>query len=111
MPPPYYSPDDPTAEQTLYAQAASAYVQDLAPVPDPEPDDYADKAEAAEFLVYNYLVGTSGALVTSESARGVSASYATIAAIAALIAPVMGEYFEGPASGVAANTGYVEDFA
>ena len=107
MPPPYYSPVDPTAEQTLYAQAASGYVQNLAPVPDPEPDDYADKAEAAEFLVYKYLVNTDGATVKNWSRSSVSESYGDLSAISSIIAPVMGEYFEGLAS----NTGYVEDFA
>jgi hypothetical protein len=107
---PYYTPPDASATDLLYSQAAAGYVQDLAPVPDPEPSDYADKAEAAEFLVYNYLKSTGGASVTSESRSGLSRSYASISEIAALIAPVMGEYYEGPQAS-SANTGYVEDFA
>jgi len=106
MPPPYYTPTSPTAEQALYATAASGYVQDLAPAPDPETDDYADKAEAAEFLVYNYLIQTGGAVITSQSRSGLSVSYAKLSEIAALIAPVMGEHFVG----LAYNTGYIEDF-
>lgn len=110
MPAPYYNPPDPSAADELYSRAAAGYVQDLAPVPSPEPTDYAAKAEAAEFLVYNYLRSTGGGVITSQSRSGLSVSYADVAKIAAIIAPVMGEYFEGPqASSV--NTGYIEDFA
>lgn len=110
MPAPYYTPPEGDVNGSLYSQAAAGYVQDLAPVPDPEPADYADKAEAAEFLVYNYFKATNGGIQKSESRSGLSKSWVDVAQIASLIAPVMGEYFEGPqASSV--NTGYIEDFA
>jgi hypothetical protein len=96
---PYYTPTDPTAEDTLLSRLAAGYVQKLAPVPDPEPADYADLAEAAEYAVYNYLKRTGAGVVASQSARGLSASYASIKTLASIIGPVMGEYYEGAPGG------------
>ena len=93
----YYEPPATDTNRTLYQTIAAGHVQDLAPVPDPEPADYAEKAEAAEFLIYGYLKGTDGGLVKSQSARGLSDSYSDIRAIKDLIRPVMGEYFTGSA--------------
>lgn len=107
---PYYDLNAPESEAVLFSRIAAGYVQDLAPVPDPEPDDYADKAAAAEYLVYNYLTQTKGAIVSSQSARGLSLTLADRKNVEALIAPVMGTYFAGPSSSIG-NTAYLEDFA
>ena len=95
---------------TYFGTVAAAYVQNVAPVPDPEPDDYADLAAAAEYMIYKYLVRTSGGSLKSQSARGLSASYGDIGAVEALIPSVMGEYYEGPES-ASHNTGYTEDYS
>ena len=76
----YYEPPAADTNRTLYQTIAAGHVQDLAPVPDPEPADYAEKAEAAEFLIYGYLKGTDGGLVRSQSARGLSDTYSDIRA-------------------------------
>ncbi len=74
---------------------AAAYVQRLAPVPAVEPDDYADLAASAEYLVYNYLTQTSGASVKSEGVSGISSQYADFDRIKAIVRPVMGSYYLG----------------
>ncbi len=106
---PYYDLTGTETEADFFSRIAAAYVQDLAPVPDPEPDDYADMAAAAEYLIYNYLTQTSGASVRSEGVSGISSSYVDFEKIKALVAPVMGPYYEGSAAGLGAHTGYIED--
>lgn len=109
MPDPYYSPPATDSGGGLYSLVAAAYVQDLAPVPDPEPSDYEEKAQAAEFLVYKHLRSTGAGIIKSQSARGLSVSYADVGLPDSLIASVMGEYYVGRVA--AHNTGYVEDYA
>jgi len=92
---PYYTPPDATDEDTLLSRVAAGYVQRYAPVPDPEPDDYADMAEAAEYLVYSYLQSSQGGAVVSQSRSGLSVTYATgnLSHIRELIAGAMGTYY------------------
>ena len=97
MPDPYY--DGSESEAELYGRVAAGYVQDLAPVPDPEPSDYAELASSAEYLVYNYLASTKGGALSGRSRSGLSATYADMKRIKALIRPVMGEYYKGGKSG------------
>jgi hypothetical protein len=102
---------DQETEDSLFRTVAARKVQDLAPVPDPEPTDYAPLAAAAEYLVYNYLTQTSGASVSSEGVSGISSSYVDLSKIEAIVAPVMGEYFVGSTANAASNTAYLEDFS
>ncbi len=92
---PFYDLSAPEAEATLFSRVAAGYVQQLAPAPDPIPDDYYDMAAAAEYIIYNYLTQTSGASVSSEGVSGISSSYVDIKTVKALIAPVMGAYYTG----------------
>ena len=101
---PYYDPPSTDANADIYSRVAAGYVQDLAPTPDPETNDYMEKAEAAEFMVYNHIKATGGGLIKSQSARGLSGSYVDIAQLESLIRPVMGSYFTGSA----ASLGYLE---
>jgi hypothetical protein len=108
MPDPYYEPPPTDTNGVLYSRVAAGHVQGLAPVPTPAPSDYADLAEAAEFMVYNYLKSTGGGQIKSQSRSGLSVTFADFEVIKALIEPVMGEYYEGSTSG---HIGYIEDFA
>lgn len=100
MPDPYYEPPSPTAEDTLLSRLAAGWVQKLAPVPSPEPADYADLAEAAEYAVFNWLKRTQGGTLTAQGARGLSATYASHKEAVGLVAPVMGPYYTGPTRGL-----------
>ena len=109
MPAPYYSPVDPTAEETLLARLASGIVQRLAPTPEDETTDYQEMAEAAEYLVYSYLKTSGGGSLKSWSRSSVSETLAEFGAIEAVVAGAMGSYYVGPVSSPH-NTGYVENF-
>jgi hypothetical protein len=87
---------DPTSQQTeaeYFKRIAAAYRQRLAPMPDPEPDDYADLAEAAEYAIYNYLTQTSGASVESEGVSGINSKYVDFNTIKNTVKPIMGNYY------------------
>lgn len=89
---PYYTPPDATPADTLLSRVAAGYVQRYALVPDPEPSDYADMAEAAEYLVFNYLKATRGGTLTAQSRSGLSVSVADFRRVRELVAGVMGPY-------------------
>jgi hypothetical protein len=95
MPAPYYEPPPTDVNGELYRRVAAGHVQRLAPVPTPEPTDYAEAAEAAEFMVYDYLKNTGGGQRTSQSRSGLSVTFADFDAIKNLVAPVMGDYYTG----------------
>jgi len=92
---PFYDITAPESEEIHFNRMAAAYVQRLAPVPDPEPDDYADLAASAEYIVFNYLTQTSGASVSSEGVSGISSNYVDFDKIKAIVRPVMGSYYLG----------------
>ncbi len=85
---------------------AARIVQRLAPPPDPEPADYPAKAAAAERLLFNWLTSTAGGLLTSGGVSGLSAGFARLEAVKAIVADSMGAYYTGGAT----DTAYVEDF-
>lgn len=114
MPDPHYAPSGTlTTEQGLYLQTAANIVYDLAPPTEDataeEEEAYELKAAGAELLVYNWLQSTGGGTITSESARGLSASYGAFAPVREMVKGAMGDSFVD-AAGVAASTGYIEDF-
>lgn len=89
----YYDPATAESEEDFYLAVAEMWVQRLAPVPDPEPVDYADKAERAERLLYNYLSSTQGGSLTSVSASAGSLSFAQKSEVKALVRSTMGPYY------------------
>jgi hypothetical protein len=95
----YYDPEPDTTEEEMYAGLAADELQKLAPVPDPEPDDYAGKAERAEFLIYRYLVGTSGGLLSSKSVAGISKSFNAWQSVKDQVIATMSPYVVGGTSG------------
>ena len=101
----FFDPEKQESEATYFARIAAAYRQSLAPMPDPEPDDYAELAEAAEFAIYNYLTQTSGGAVSSESVDVISSTYVDISKIKAIVRPIMGQYYS-PTGGL--RTRYIQ---
>jgi hypothetical protein len=92
----FFDPDDQQTEAEYFKRIAAAYRQRLAPMPDPEPDDYAELAEAAEYAVFNYLTQTSGGSVSSEGVSGISSHYVDFAKIKSIVMPIMGSYYSPP---------------
>lgn len=87
---------DPTSQQTeaeYFKRMAAAYRQRLAPMPTPEPDDYAELAEAAEYMIFNYLTQTSGGSVTSEGVDEIRSNYVDFEQIKSMVKPIMGNYY------------------
>lgn len=92
---------DTDARDEDYLEIASAIVQELAPVPEPEPDDYAPKARAAERLVFNWISSTSGGSLTSKSIAGtISFSFSDQKVVRRMVKGVMGDYYTGGTSGL-----------
>ncbi len=88
---------DPAALEEAYHEAAADAVQRWAPapVPMPAPDTYSARAARAEMLVFNYLVQTSGGVVTGKSLSGLgSQSFAgDMGALKAIVKDAMGLYY------------------
>lgn len=89
----YYNPATAESEEDFYLGVASEMVQRFAPVPDPLPVDYAQKAERAERLLFNYLSSTQGASLTSVSAEAGSLSFTDVDTTKAIIRQSMGKYY------------------
>lgn len=89
----YYFPAAGESVEDFYLGVAAAMVQRFAPVPDPEPADYAERAERAERLLYDYLSSTQGGALTSVSASAGSLGFAQMAAVKALVRDTMGSYY------------------
>ena len=91
----YFDPgvlNDPEATLDDYAAIAADAVQKLAPVPTPVPADYPGRAARAERLILNWLQSTSGGLLTSGGASGLSAGFAGMPEVKAIVASSMGSY-------------------
>lgn len=92
----YYDPNVTQTPEQVFGEVAADLVQRYAPVPDPEPADYPDKAARAEYLVRNYLINTSGGSLASASlARGGSMNFASMSKVQSLVRSVMGAYAAG----------------
>jgi hypothetical protein len=89
----FFDPDSQQTEAEYFKRMAAAYRQRLAPMPEPEPEDYPELAEAAEFLIFNYLLQTSGGSVTSEGVSGIRSDYVDFNEIKSMVKPVMGNYY------------------
>lgn len=110
---PYYiSETTLTAEEEIYLRIAANIVQRLAPL-DTELtgetlDDYEVRAADAEYLVWTWLINTTGGSITSDSVAGLSASYTQFAVVREMVSGAMGDYYVDAAG--SANLGYIEDF-
>jgi hypothetical protein len=102
MPDPYATPSQvrtfyagEDTESALYGPAmrnAARLVQRFAPVPDPEPADYAEMAADAELEVGRYLFNSQGGSISSLGAEGMSLSLTNLTAVKSIIAQAMGGY-------------------
>jgi hypothetical protein len=89
----FFDPGSQQTEAEYFKRMAAAYRQRLAPMPDPEPDDYAELAEAAEYMIFNYLTQTSGGSVASETIDVISTGYVDFNKIKSMVKPIMGNYY------------------
>lgn len=78
---------------------AARLVQRYAPVPDPEPADYAEMAAHAELEVGRYLFNSMGGSVSSLSSEAGSLSLTNLSAVMGIVAGTMGDYYTGPTTG------------
>lgn len=90
----YYAGDDAgNIELQVVMRRAAALVQQYAPVPDPEPSDYARMAADAELEVGRYLWDTDSGSVTSQSLPSGSTSFADTGYIKRTVRDLMGIYY------------------
>ena len=103
---PYFDPATAESEEQHYLKVAADLVQRYAPVPDPEPADYAAKAARAERILLGYLQNTSGGQFSSLSGKAGSLSFRELKAIREVVSGAMGDYYTGGISTV----GYIGAF-
>lgn len=94
---PYYDPATAESAEDYYLGVAADLVQRFAPVPDPEPADYAEKAERAERGIFDWLSSTQGGSLTSVSGAPGSLSFAQLSTVRSIVKDALGIYYIGGA--------------
>lgn len=84
-------PNDEEPRHSVLVTIAGNLREEYSSVPDPEPSDYAERAEAAEKLIFEWLNDTKGYL-SGVGVSGVSLSYGDRQAIYELVKATMGTY-------------------